>query len=213
MRLTPIFACLLPLAAQSPVLLNNDLVRVVKASNTPGQKSRMHRHTVNRVMVHLNAGHMRLTSDTGEARDIRFRDGEVRWDPAGGLHTSENMGPGSYQIVEIELKKPAGAKVDWPALDPVRVDPKQYTIEFENDQVRVTRCRFAPGGSTPTHEHQQPRVVVHLTPMNLRQTLPDGSTREAKAEAGGVSWGTAAKHSEVNLSTEVFEVVVVEVKP
>jgi quercetin dioxygenase-like cupin family protein len=129
------------LAAQSPVLLDNESVRVVKAHNTPGQKSRMHRHTVNRVMVHLTAGHMRLTSDTGDARDIRFRAGEARWDPAGGLHTSENMGSGSYEIVEVELKKPDGAKINWPELDPLRVDPKHYSLEFENEQVRVTRGR------------------------------------------------------------------------
>ena len=212
MRLHLMLVCLLPVAAQSPLVLENELVRVLKVSNTPGQKSRLHRHTVNRVMLHLDAGHMRLTSDTGQVRDIRFRAGEVRWDPAGGLHTSENMGPGSYRIVEVELKKPVGAKPEWPALDPVRVAPKHYQVEFENEQVRVSRARFGPREGVPMHEHLLPRVVVHLTPMNMRQTLPDGSTREARAEAGGVTWGTAAKHSEENLNSEVFEVVVVEVK-
>lgn len=212
MRLTVILASLLPAAGQTPLVLDNELVRVLKVSNTLGQKSRLHRHAVNRVMVHLDAGHMRLTSDNGEARDIRFRGGEARWDPAGGLHTSENMGPGSYRIVEIELKKPGGSKVAWPTLDPLRVDPKHYSVEFENEQVRVTRARFGPGEGAPMHEHTLPRVIVHLTPMNLRQTLPDGSTREAQAAAGDVTWGVAAKHSEVSLNREVFEVVVVEVK-
>jgi hypothetical protein len=28
------------------------------------------------------------------------------------------------------------------AQDPVRVDPQHYTVEFENDQVRVLRIRY-----------------------------------------------------------------------
>ena len=30
------------------------------------------------------------------------------------------------------------------AADPVEVDPKHYTVEFENDRVRVLRVKFGP---------------------------------------------------------------------
>jgi hypothetical protein len=52
------------------------------------------------------------------------------------------------RIVEVELKsKPAGrARLKQPALDPIKVDPKRYKVELENDQVRVFRVRYEPHG-------------------------------------------------------------------
>ncbi len=34
------------------------------------------------------------------------------------------------------------------AQDAVKVDPKHYTVEFENDQVRVLRIRYEPREKT-----------------------------------------------------------------
>jgi hypothetical protein len=31
------------------------------------------------------------------------------------------------------------------AEDPVKVDPKHYKVEFENDRVRVVRIKYGPG--------------------------------------------------------------------
>ena len=81
----------LALLLQTPsdrVPVDNDLVRVVVASNTPGQKSGLHKHDVNRVMIHLDAGKMRLAYQNGSVKDVPFQPGTVRWDPADGLHTS-----------------------------------------------------------------------------------------------------------------------------
>lgn len=197
--------------AQPPIIVDNDQVKVLKVSNTAGQKSRMHKHHVNRVMIHLDAGTMRLTSDKGVVQDVKFTPGQVRWDPAGGLHTSENVGGTPYRIVEVELKKPHGAAVKFPALDPPTIDPKHYKVEFENDQVRVVRAKMVAGDKIPLHEHALPRVLVHLTDMNVGQTLPDGKKMTATAKAGDVVMAGAAKHAEVNLGG-VFEIVVVELK-
>ncbi len=37
--------------------------------------------------------------------------------------------------------------------DPTVVDAKHYTVEFENDQVRVLRISYAPGEESVMHEH------------------------------------------------------------
>ena len=39
--------------------------------------------------------------ETGIARDIPFRAGDVRWDPRVGLHTSENTGGTAIRIIEL----------------------------------------------------------------------------------------------------------------
>jgi hypothetical protein len=196
-------------------LYDTDLARVILARNTPGQKSRLHKHDLNRVMIHLDAGVMRLAFVENGAKDVRFRAGEVRWDPAVGLHTSENIGGTTYRIVEIELKRvkrTRGGGAGFPALDPVHVDPKHYSVEFENGLVRVIRARFEAGYKTPMHEHALPRVVVFLTDFHLKVTTPDGRVTESKGAAGDVLMPGPSRHEEVNLSGGHFEVLAVELK-
>lgn len=57
---------------------------------------------------------------------------------------SENITDHAFQIVEIELKNKPQAQIAMPDLDPLKADPKHYSLEFENDQVRVLRVRFGP---------------------------------------------------------------------
>lgn len=199
-------------AADNPVLFDNELVRVLKVSNTPGQKSRLHKHDVNRVMIHLDAGKMRLDfKDTG-VKDVPFRPGQVRWDPLGGMHTSENVGGTTYSIVEVELKKQGGGAVKFPALDPVKVDSGHYKVEFENAQVRVIRAKFPAGYKTPMHEHGLKRVVVYMTDYHMKVTSADGKVTEPKGKMGDVGYSGVAKHEELNMSGGPFEVLVVELK-
>ena len=59
--------------------------------------------------------------------------------------------------------------------DPVRVDPKHYIVEAENDRVRVLRVRYGPHEKSVMHGH--PAVVaVFLTENHGRFTLPEGRT-------------------------------------
>jgi uncharacterized RmlC-like cupin family protein len=198
--------------AANPVVIDDDHVRVLVVTDPPGRKSALHRHERNRVMIYLDAGESQLSYSDGAVKNLRFVPGEVRWDPAGSLHTSENTGKAPFRVVEVELKKAAGPPVVFPALDPPKVDPKHYNVELENEQVRVTRARWGPRESGPMHEHVLPRIVVYLTDQAMRVTLPDGSTQEVRNAAGHVAAVGAAKHSEVNLNDRPFEVVVVELK-
>ncbi|MBM3734250.1 MAG: hypothetical protein FJW39_00555 [Acidobacteria bacterium] len=196
------------------VMIDNAYVRVVRAMNVPGQKSRMHKHDINRVMVHLDAGTMRLAHEGGKVDDIVFKPGDVRWDPAGGLHTSENIGGTQYHIIEIELKQPgAGTPVAWPGLDPVKTDPAHHKIEFENDQVRVIRQRVGVKETSAMHEHVLPRVTVYLSEQKAYTAVARNRGSAFFNEAGKVSWGERARHSERNTGTEPFEVILVEIKP
>ena len=182
------------------------------ASNTPGQKSRRHKHDVNRVMIHLSPGQMRLAFDDGVVNDVSFRAGSVRWDPAGGYHTSENIGGTHYRIVEVEIKQP-GTAVAFPEKDPPRADPKRYSVEIDTPQVRVVRARYGAGDVAPTHRHELPRVAVTLTEQAVKLTLPDGSVRELRNPPGHVTFtAEAAEHAETNLLDRPFEAVLVEFK-
>jgi hypothetical protein len=120
------------------------------------------------------------------------------------------QGPGG---LDIGIKKPGNAgKVVRTALDPLRVDPKDYKVEFENSQVRVLRVRLGPRQSVPMHEYVLNRVVYYVTDENVRETSPDGKAVVAQHKAGDFSWDGPAKHKGENLSDKPFEALVVEVK-
>ena len=196
----------------APQKLEDENTRASLGSAAPGHRGALHRHALNRVMIHLDAGHQSQIFEGGKVRENRFKAGDVRWDPADGMHTSENVGTAPYHVAEIEVKKPAGAPVRFSGLDPVKVDPKHYHVELENDQVRVTRVRFGPHERAPMHEHLLPRLTVTMTEQAIRVTLSDGSVREVRNAAGKMSLGVPAKHSEENLSDSPFEAFMVEFK-
>jgi quercetin dioxygenase-like cupin family protein len=201
-------------AAEDSVKIDNDQTRVLVVSSAPGAKSAMHEHQMNRVMIYLDAGSMALTDPKGNVETLKFKPGEALWSPTGGLHASHNLSGHPVRIVEVELKsKPGGASTAKPSeLDPVKVDPKRYKVEMDNDQVRVIRARYEPHGKGVMHEHSLNRVVTFLTPGRMRITTPSGESRTATNTVGEVTWGGQAKHIEENLNDTPFEVLVVEFK-
>lgn len=96
------------------------------------------------------------------------------------------------------------------AQDPVKVASKNYTVVFENDQVRVLRAVLGPGEKVPPHDHPA-TVVVPLTDAAARFTV-DGKTQDQKMASGTPVWIGAEKHAVENLSKTKAEVIVVELK-
>lgn len=201
------------LLAQTSQLIDNDQVSVVKAIDQPHARSQPHEHKLNRVMIYLTPGRQEITPQGGKKEVFEVKAGDVRWSPASGMHVAEVTSDGPVTIVEVLIKKDgAPGKMVKTALDPLKVDPKDYKLIFENSQVRVIRVKMGPGQKVPLHEHVLNRVVVYLTDQNGSMTTPDGKTEIAKHNAGGVSWGGPVKHKEANLKGTPFEAVVVELK-
>src|SRR5689334_4302231 len=102
----------------------------------------------------------------------------------------------------------AGAQTGGKA-DPVRVDPKHYKVEFENESVRVLRISYGPGEKSVMHDHPN-AVAVYLTDGNTRMTTPDGKSVDQTAKAGGTIWTPAGSHLPENVGKKRFELVLVE---
>ena len=64
------------------------------------------------------------------------------------------------------------------APDPVAVDPKHYTVEVENEKVRVLRIKYGPREKSVMHSHPA-TVAVFLTEGHHRFTYPDDKSKEA----------------------------------
>jgi quercetin dioxygenase-like cupin family protein len=97
------------------------------------------------------------------------------------------------------------------AQDPVKLDPKHYKVEFENDQVRVLRITYGPHEKSVMHDHP-PNVAIFLTDAQARFTLHDGQSVEPPMKAGGVAWDPGGQHLPENTGDKPFEVILVELK-
>jgi quercetin dioxygenase-like cupin family protein len=105
----------------------------------------------------------------------------------------------------------ATATHDTIAPDPVAVDSKHYTVEFENDKVRVLRIKFGPHEKSEMHSHP-PLVGIFLTPHHSRHTFRDGSVQEMQGNTGEVRYMEKTEHAPENPSDTPFELIAVELK-
>ncbi len=96
-------------------------------------------------------------------------------------------------------------------VDPVMTDPKHYSIEFENESVRVVRISYGPGEKSKMHDHPA-GVAVFLTNQASKFIYPGGSSEILKAKAGDVRWMDAFTHMPESVMDEPFELVYVEIK-
>jgi quercetin dioxygenase-like cupin family protein len=97
------------------------------------------------------------------------------------------------------------------AQDPVKVDAKHYTVEFENSQVRVLRIKYGPHEKSIMHRHPN-AVAVFMTDSNTTFTFPKGDPEQIKAKAGETRWTPAGLHLPENTGDQPFEVILVELK-
>jgi len=97
------------------------------------------------------------------------------------------------------------------AQDPVKVDSKHYTVEFENAHVRVLRIKYGPHEKSVMHRHPN-SVSIFVTDAKGKFTFPDGTTQDNDSKAGETRWGPAATHLPENTSDQSFEVILVELK-
>lgn len=97
------------------------------------------------------------------------------------------------------------------AQDPVKVDSKHYTVEFENEQVRVLRIKVGPHEKSAMHQHPD-AVAIFVTDISGKFTFPDGKTEDNTRKAGEALWTPATTHLPENTSDQPFEVILVELK-
>src|SRR5438132_10758477 len=106
--------------------LDTPQVRVIVATLQPRTPSISRTgHATNRVLIYLDDGVM--TRKEGEqTTKIEFHRGDVRWRPASGAYTSENISDRPIRILEVDLKGPPAGPLPVTKLDPVTVDSAHY---------------------------------------------------------------------------------------
>jgi hypothetical protein len=180
------------------VKVDSPQARARVISGLPHQRSSIAADKLNRIVVFLNAGDISFTSAPGTMERMACKAGEVRWIAAGDVRAMENTGDQPLQMVEVELENTP--RPFTPSdLDPLKTAAKYYSLEFENEQVRVLRIRMGPHEKGARHDHQLNHIVVYLTD-------------HAKGLAGTVKIEGPDIHSEENPLDHPVERIAIDLK-
>ena len=85
-----------------------------------------------------------------------------------------------------------GAAVPRP-LDPLKVAPHIYSLDFENDKVRVLRQTVRNGETLPVHAHPD-RVMVYLQSCAWLEDDGNGGEKMQLFKIGEAVWAPAETH-------------------
>lgn len=95
--------------------------------------------------------------------------------------------------------------------DIVAADPGRYSVEFENDQIRVLRIRYGPGEESVPHGHPAGcGVVIKGGTFGFR--LPSGEVVTGNARPGTVNCTDAEVHTPINVGDTEAEFVFFDLK-
>ena len=85
------------------------------------------------------------------------------------------------------------------------------TVQIDNDRVKVTEWRFAPGAETGFHIHEMDYTIVPIISGRLKLVDPDGKENTAELTAGTSYFREAGVHHNVINDSE-FEIAFVEIE-
>ena len=71
--------------------------------------------------------------------------------------------------------------------DVLKVDPRHYRLEFENQYVRVLRAKLGNDETVPMHDSRSATIVA-ITEVHLRFTRPDKKIVDVHLDASGARW-------------------------
>ena len=86
----------------------NDQVQVVNVHYGHHEKSKLHSHPGG-VVVYISSGHLRLTDENGNVKEVHATPGESRFFPP-FRHTVENLTDKPFDAVYVGLKTKTGEK-------------------------------------------------------------------------------------------------------
>jgi quercetin dioxygenase-like cupin family protein len=193
--------------ARYSVLFENDVARVIRVKYAAGARSVMHSHPAGCAIFYKDAK-FKMTAPAGDSRVQENRAGDVSCSDAYS-HLPENVGADT-ELVLLHLKNrttfdhlQTGRSFVVPSRpnvpDAIDVDPAHYSVQFENDVVRLTRIKVPGGVKTPMHAHLA-YCIVEIRDM------------ETGVRAGDASCGDAMAHASENTAKSLNEAITIEFK-
>lgn len=116
----------------------------------------------------------------------------------------------SIALVAFALGVAVGTPQEYP--DAVTADPDHYSVEFENDVVRLLRIEYGAGETSVMHHHPA-NCAIFINDQAVSFELPSGEVVESgPMMAGDVMCSDAENHLPTNTGDGDLEVILVELK-
>ena len=188
------------------ILLENEIVKVMKVSFAPGQEDNMHDHYPFTAYI-LDGGKAQVTMPDGKVNEREFPIGFIAHNGNGVRHKVKNIGSNDINVILIEHKKLGSTptfdnKVN---LSAHAVSPDIYEIVHEDELIKVYTATFPVGSSDNVHEHGMNTAYV-ITGGKVEITGSDGSVNERKIPDGAVL------HSDKMVSHQVKNIGETDIK-
>jgi quercetin dioxygenase-like cupin family protein len=195
------------------VVLQNDLVRVMRVLIPPSDATGWHEHNFDYVVVAVNGtkihvdvrGNPQAVEGTMETSSV----GYVNYAGKHFVHRVANRSDTVNHQLAFEILLPSPGSFT----PSDRSTATQYKMETDNDRVRVWRLKLAPGEVAQLIDQKAPAVRVVLSGERLLETGSDGQVRESSVKSGDFAWlsGPGAR-SATNAGVTPLELVEVELK-
>ena len=191
-------------------LLDNRTALIAHLRMEPGSRETIHTHPFSAVVIQLTPGEIDMT--VGKVRSRQTRDPGFAWFiPKDAPHAAVNSGTSAVEFVTVGIKpdRPAAAAA------PATQSPPGITREtlIDNDEARVVRVTFEPGGREPVHTHPNDLVTVQITPGRVAILEEDSAKSDEERKPGFVKFLTrGVSHSYASTDTNPFSLVSVAIK-
>ena len=91
---------------QPQVLVDNQKVKMLRWMLQPGERSPVHTHSVDHIYVVVHGSKIREYVSDGKINDDEQETGRAAFSVAKGkIHSFQNIGAATYEMVSIELKQ------------------------------------------------------------------------------------------------------------
>jgi quercetin dioxygenase-like cupin family protein len=199
------------------LVVENNFVRAFAFQVDPAQTTLMHRHGRDYVSVFIGDSQAMNTKEGAAPAPAKFKDGDVRFAPAGLVHAVADTGTTPVRNATIELIKPTtNAKACTENCDvPVKCEEAEkatcatVTKAFTSDQWTVTMVTIPAGGKYPEHVHAGGVLTVALTDADVIMRSHSRS-KDIHSKVGDIMWHEPETHTILNTGKTTAKVAVLE---
>lgn len=181
--------------------LSNSYVQVFRVLASHGDDIQMHRHEYDMISIQTGPADTTVHYLNAPDRHQVIADGQVRYQLAGLVHSTEINGDQPFRNVTVALVHPQTNKhnlcVAVLAGKPLHcADPQEKTPglvtqpELETDQTQIVMLTVAPRAEAAETQATHPELVVALDESDV--TLKAGKTTRTLKHPGDVAWFDAA---------------------
>ena len=199
-------------------VLENMFVRVFAVSVDPGESTLMHHHGRDYLSVSIGDAQVTNTKQGAQPVAMSFKDGDVRFTPAGLVHAVSNTGSTPFRNRTIELVGPTtnqkacteSCSIPVPCNSADKTMCVTVTKLMTADQWSVTLVTSPPGAVYPQHTHLANFLTIPLTDADITRKNQDQPEQAVHSRTGELTWNNPVVHTLTNSGKTTAKTVVLE---